>query len=208
MENEELNPENEHRVFKPTTLNSKKSNYTDETALDALKNGNREAFEWIYSKYYLQLCFYAEKMMESGETSQETEDIVQDVFMNLWTSRETLVVKVSMKSYLYGSVRNFCMNHIKHLNIRREYHDSVLAIIVEASDSSNPMTMMTAKETKLEIERAMDALPEADRKIITLAFQEERSYKDIAKEMGISENSVGSLLKRAKEKLKKQLVPS
>ena len=208
MEHEEPNTASEHRVFKPTNLNSKKSNYTNETALEALKSGDREAFGWIYCKFYLQLCFHAETMIECDETSKEAEDLVQDLFANLWASRETLVVKASLKSYLFGSIRNLCMNYIKHLNRRRDCHNSILAESSEASNSDNPLSMMMAKETKLAIERAMSVLPEQDRKILTLAFYEELSYKEIAEEMGISENSVGSLLQRAKEKLMKILIPS
>ena len=97
------------------------------------------------------------------------------------------------------------MNHSKHLKIMREYHDSILAESSEASERDNPISIITTEETKLEIERAMMILPETDRKIIDLFFFEDKSYKQIAEEMVISKNSVGSQLNRAQRKIRKIL---
>ena len=180
-------------------INPKKTNYSDDTALNALKSGDTKAFKWIYNKYYHLLCSYAERIIDSRDAPEEAENIVQDLFMKLWESRKTIVVTKSLNAYLNGSVRNSCLKHIEHLNVIREHQDSVLAESSAASDNDNPMSMLIAKETEHEIERAITALPEKYRQIIALMMQEELSYDQIAQKLGIPVGSVGPQLNRARK---------
>ena len=208
MANEELNPENESDDIKLTYLNSKKANYTDDTALIAMKSGNKQAFNWIYIKYYRPLCFFLEKK-ESGETecAETSEDIIQNLFLKLWESHKTIDVKISLKAYLYSCAHNSFMDYLDKLKVRRVYYDSLMADNSEASDANNPMAMLMAKETELELERAIKSLPAKYRQIIMLKI-ENLSYEEIADKIGIPINSIGPKLKRAKEKLLKTLNPT
>jgi RNA polymerase sigma-70 factor (ECF subfamily) len=175
--------------------------YTDDIATNALKNSDKKAFTWIYNKYFHQLCFYAEKIIDNKETA---EDIAQEVFMKLWGFREKIVVQLSLNAYLYGSVYNSCMNHIKRLNRRREYHENMMIENSQESEINNPMFMIISKETIHEIEQLIAALPELYSNIITLA-QGALSYEEIAQEMKIPVNSVGPILNRAKKMMSKNL---
>ena len=175
--------------------------YTDDIAIKALKNGNKKAFTWIFNKYFHQLCSYAEKIIENKETA---EDVVHDVCLNLWSFREKTVIQLSLNAYLYRSVYNSCMNHIKHLNRRREHNENMIAENSQESEIDNPMSMIISKETIHEIERLIAALPELYSNIITLV-QEGLSYEEIAQEMKIPVNSVGPILNRARKMLGKKL---
>jgi len=122
----------------------------------------------------------------------------------LWEIREKIEVQISLKAYLYGSVYNSCMNHIKRINIRREHHENMMAENSEESESNNPMFIIMSKETIQEIEQSIAALPEQYSNIITLS-QEELSYKEIAQAMNIPVNSVGPTLNKARKMLSKKL---
>lgn len=175
--------------------------FPDDRTIKALKNNEKKAFTWIYNTYFPQLRFYAEKIVENKETA---EDIVQEVFMKVWGAREKIAISLSLNAYLYGSVYNACMNHIKRLNRGREYHENMLSENHQEREINTPLSMMISKEMILEIEKLIAALPELYSNILTLA-QEELSYEEIAKKMKIPVNSVGPTLNRAKKILRKNL---
>ena len=176
--------------------------YTDDIAVQDLKNGDGKAFTRIYNKYLQQLHLYAVKIVEDMET---TEDIVHDLFTKLWENRGKIDITTSLKAYLYSSIRNNCLKHLEHINLRRNYHDSYLNENSEASESDNPETLLIAKEKESAKERALYALPEKYSKIAVLALIEELSYQEIAEKLNMPVNSVGPLLNRTRKMLMKIL---
>ena len=173
----------------------------DHNEIMSLKNGDAKEFSFIYDKYFKPLCIHAENMIECMDTA---EDIVQELFVKLWENREKIEITTSFKAYLYGSVRNACLKYIEHLNVRREYHD-VFVTENRDYDGNNPMSDLIAKETEQEIEQAIASLPKKHRSIINLIRHEEMSYEEIAKKLNLPIGSVGPLIMRAREKLKKLL---
>ena len=177
-----------------------KLNYTDDTAIKALKNGDEKsfAFEWIYNKYFRPLCLYAAKIIESRETA---DDIVHDLVTKFWENREKIDITDSLKAYLYWSVRNACLNHIAHTNVMREYEDVFLQENSEASDCDNPGCILEAKERKCSIYEVIGTLPKQCREVFLMRFEEGLQYNEIASRLGISMGSVKSQIYRAKTKL-------
>ena len=179
----------------------KKMNYSDDTAIKALNNGDGKAFTWIYNKYFHSLCCHAEKIVECLETAA---DIVQDLFVKLWENREKIDITTSLGAYLYGSIRNSCLKHIAHIHVQHEYHNS-FGDENSDYDSNNPMSILIAKETERAIEHAINALPEQYRQIIELMRLKEFSYEEIAEKLNIPVGSVGPQLNLARKKLMKSL---
>ena len=175
--------------------------YFDDTVLNKLKSGDRDAFTWIYNKYYLQLCFHAGKIINNGDIA---EDIVQNLFTKIWESRETMDVKISLKSYLYSSVRNFCLKHLEHIKVIQKYGNHLLHVNENNEflirDNNDPLAILISKERLREIENAIEALPVQCKKVIMLRI-EGLSYQEIAKKIGVSTSAVGVQINRAKEKL-------
>ena len=77
-----------------------------------LAKGDLKAFEMLYDEHYESLCHYAQGFVFDLDTSRE---IVQDVFVRIWEKRAALLGEESLKSYLYRSVHNQCLDHLKHL---------------------------------------------------------------------------------------------
>ncbi len=90
--------------------------------LSELSGSNGHVFENLFRQYYDDLCNYACSIIQNPD---ESEEVVQDVFLNLWDKRQKNNIHTSIKAYLYTSVRNHCLNRIKHQNVRHDYNDKL-----------------------------------------------------------------------------------
>ena len=89
-------------------LNSKKSKQeetllTDQDLWQKIRTGDRKAFASLFKNYYQQLYRFTGRIVRD---TQAAENIVQDLFVTIWTKRESLFIKSSLKSYLYTAVKN------------------------------------------------------------------------------------------------------
>ena len=83
-----------------------------------LKSGNQKVFSLVYASYYKPLCLFC----SSYVSSEEAEEIVQDLMMYVWEKRELLVEDLSLKSFLFTSVRNRALNSITRSHITRQVY--------------------------------------------------------------------------------------
>ena len=82
-------------------------NFTDEKVLfQEIKNGNDEAFEFLFNNYYPRLRGYAARFVTDREA---VRDIIQESFLRFWEKRD-LIEAVSISSLLFAMVRNACLN--------------------------------------------------------------------------------------------------
>jgi len=171
------------------------------------ETGDIKVFEELYIAHYESLCYYAQRFVLDLETSRE---IVQDVFVRIWEKRATLLGEESLKSYLYKSVRNKCLDYLKHLNIEYEYEKKRISEMQEpGSDSSNmedqPLDGLITEELRNAIQRAIENLPEKCREIFELSRYEGLKYREISEELKISVKTVETQMYRAIKSLKEQL---
>jgi RNA polymerase sigma-70 factor (ECF subfamily) len=172
--------------------------------LQALQHGDDKAMETLFRCYYKRLCTYANTLVND---SDESEEIVQQVFVQMWEKRETMEITTSVQSYLFRAVRNNSLNRIKHEKVRRIYADEVNAL----SGNSEPAATMTFQnELQMQIHSAIESLPEQCRLIFKLSRFEELKYAEIADQLGISvktvENQMGKALRIMRDKLKDYLL--
>ena len=96
--------------------------------LKRIKGNDRKAFEYMFRKYFDSLFGYANFYVGN---SQQAEDIVQDIFLKIWTIRARLSVKSSLKAYLFRSVHNKCIQYLRHREVEQA-HASKQAGLEEA----------------------------------------------------------------------------
>lgn len=165
-----------------------------------ISKGNEKTFEALFRTHYAALCGYAKKYLLELE---QAEEIVQDLFYNLWNKREALEIQTSIEAYLFRSVRNACLNAIKHQKVRENY-------AAQAQASNNPgghenRNPVEALELQEKIDQAINALPPERKKIFLLSRFEGKKYREIADELGLSvktvEAQMGSALKFLRENL-------
>ncbi|MBK6400073.1 MAG: RNA polymerase sigma-70 factor [Bacteroidetes bacterium] len=170
----------------------------------ALQNGDEKAMETLFRTYYQRLCNYANTILNDLD---ESEEVVQQMFVQLWEKREKMEITSSVQSYLFRSVRNTCLNKIKHSKVRQMHAEEVTAL----AQQSEPATETTFhNELQSQIQVAIESLPEQCRLVFKLSRFEELKYSEIAEQLGISvktvENHMGKALKIMRERLKDYLV--
>jgi RNA polymerase sigma-70 factor, ECF subfamily len=182
--------------------------FSDKELYIKIKEGNQDAFEFVFLRYYGDLCSYAQSIIHHKESSEE---IVQDVFVKLWELRETLDVNTSLKSYLYRTVHNFCLNKIDHWKVRDNYSKKVIseynpdALQFVPFSDDYPIANLIVKELEEKIKDSISALPEHCRDIFLLIRMKGLSYQEAANKLNISVNTVKTQMHRAVIKLKEML---
>ena len=88
-----------------------------------MKKGDREAFNALFLKYYSVLCAFGKYYV----SMEDAEEIVQDIMVWLWENREYQVVEISLRSYLFKSVKNKCLALIDKNQTKRRFCEHMLA---------------------------------------------------------------------------------
>jgi RNA polymerase sigma-70 factor, ECF subfamily len=170
--------------------------------LDKIKQGDPEAFEVIYKTYYSQLCKFVFKFVKSKDAS---EDLVQNVFLNIWKNHESLELRGEISSYLFTAVRNQALNYLKQQRTKSEYFEKN-----EYSDRENdlsPDQEYIISEIEKALEDSIEKLPEKCRLIYTMNRQLGLKYSQIAELLGISIKTVETQMYRAVKSIRKYLTP-
>ncbi len=165
-----------------------------------IKEGNIQAFESVFKSLYQPLCSYACALLKDPD---ESEEAVQQTFINIWEKKSQIEMTSSIKSYLYRSVKNECLNKIKHIKVRRMYQTEVEYTGEQSVDSSNEL--LISKELETGIVSAIGGLPEQCRIIFNMSRTDGKKYQEIADELGLSiktvENQIGKALRILRGKL-------
>lgn len=162
---------------------------------------NQKTFEGLFKQYFAPLSYYANKFVPDIETAKE---VVHDVFINFWEKRETMDLSKSLKSYLYTSVHNRCLNYIRD-NKKFDRSEYVLENTESESSWENSDVLIEA-EIKAKINETLQKLPEKCREIFVMSRFEGLKYQEIADKLSISvktvENQMSKALKIFRENLK------
>jgi len=151
------------------------------------------------------MCGFANKYVQDVH---EAEEIVQNCFVKFWENKTDLKVNSSLRSYLFSSVKNACLNQIKHLKVKEDYkiHNEKEIELFQYSVDDD----LEASELESKISKTISELPDARRQIFILSRYEGLKYKEIADKLKISiktvENQMGSALKYLKAELAEYIV--
>ncbi len=163
-----------------------------------LSQGNEQQFEQLFRTEYQNLVAYALRYLPDTD---EAEEKVQEVFVKLWENRQSLDIKGSVASYLYASVRNACLNDIKHRDVVQKHKEYILHVGSEIEEEESEEHRMISL-----LEEAISTLPDKCQQIFRLNKLEEKKYREIAEELDISvktvENQMGKALKLIREQMR------
>jgi len=172
----------------------------EEELIQRLSNHDRGAFEQIFKTYYADLCKFSVKYVRD---EQVAEEIVQEVFINIWERRSSLTITTSIKSYLFTAIRNRSFNYLK-LQLPKEQKKVDLEGL-GFLDEDNREQEMIMDELKEYVHTAIESLPNKCRIIFNLSRNAGMTYKEIAEELDLSvktvENQIGLALKKLRENL-------
>lgn len=166
------------------------------------EDGDRAAFEKIFKTYYNQLTGYAYTFVKCGE---QAEDIVQTVFLRIWSNKETWDPPGKVKPYLFTAVKNEALNEIRHKKIQDDSEEKILELFTELKSSSNTEKESDIKELRDTIRKEIDRLPLRCKEIFLLNRNSGLTYTEIADYLDISINTVNTQMGRALKMLRKNL---
>jgi RNA polymerase sigma-70 factor (family 1) len=175
------------------------TNYTelsDDELVAYLRQDKLNAFEEIYKRYWKRLYGAAYKRLRSKELCEE---IVQELFTNLWIKRQTLNIKTGLAAYLFASVSHYIIDYYRKEMIREKYREAFKVIHNNTDNSTEEAILLKDLSDTLETE--ISHLPDKCRSVYELSRKEHKSNKEIALYLGISEKTVENHLTRALKKL-------
>ncbi len=154
--------------------------------LAKIKEGDIKAFEELFRRYYSPLCWYAASMTREMDVAEE---IVEELFYNLWKRREEIKILKSIKSYLYGAVRREVFQYCEHQKVRNMYREKVLATQCKET-CCEPEESIEYKELERLINDTLRKLPERRRTIFKMHRVDGKKYSEIASLLSLSVKTV------------------
>lgn len=170
----------------------------------ALKQGNEKAFNILYKQYWKQVYNFCRLYLTNME---EAEEVVQDVFVRLWQSRDFLRENDNFKGLLFIISRNLVFNQTRK-SFNHDFYTLSLLEALENMPEENSYDIekeLEAKDLSAYIDLLIAELPPQRQKIFHLSRKEHKSYKEIADLMHLSEKTVEHQVSEALKFLRKHI---
>lgn len=171
----------------------------DLNKIEAIKSGDLKEFEKLFREFYKPLLIYANRFIQDGA---EAEEIVQNLFFNLWKNKETLNINISVSSYLYSAVRNNSFQYLKREKIKSKYEQYLK---YNSAESTQPIEQIKYNELHNRLYQVMNDLPERCQEIFKLNRFKGLKYQEIADQLEISIKTVEANMSKALKHLRKNL---
>ncbi len=180
--------------------------YTNDQLLKAIRNGEEKAFEQLFVAYYAPLCRFVWRYIYSEVMSEE---LVQEVFIQVWENRKRLITGGSLRAYLYRAAKNKMLDHVKHQRVVRRHREEMMAAMNEEDfmvhNGSDESGQDVSDEFMSQVRRAVEELPKRARQVYELHQRDGLTYQEIAMVMEISPKTVESQMSRALKFLRDRL---
>lgn len=170
----------------------------EDSFIERINQKQRSAYHELFREYYQSLVMFAMRYVnEQGEA----EDIVQDLFVAVWEKNEKFHSYLSFRAFLYTSVRNTCLNRIKHRKVEEKYVDYSIRHIEE---NQNEEYNMLEEELYRQLFQVIDELPPRCREVFLLHLDGKKN-EEIATKLRITLLTVKTQKKKALRYLRERL---
>ncbi len=180
------------------------------TIISQIRKGDRTAFDELCRRYYAMLVSYARLFLKDDWA----EDVVQDVFYNVWQHRERLDEANSLYKYLMKSVYNRSINYLDKMHraddYRSYYQERIAGVgsFYYSPDNSPIIRKLYSDDLRQSLNAAIESLPPKCREVFRLSYIEDKTNREISDLLGISqstvENHMYTALKQLRNKLSKE----
>lgn len=169
----------------------------DHELIERIDNGDKDAFDILFKKYYKPLKLYISSL---SKDSYLAEDIVQEVFVNIWLNRGNLNVKKSVKGYLFWvSYTSFIDHYRKTKNRLNLFQDIKEKAIRDALPVDTEVMDLKIKK----LQQIIETLPPICKNVLELNKINGLKYDEIAVKLNISKKTVESHMRAAFKKIRK-----
>jgi len=174
-------------------------NISDYELVRKLHEDDVEAFDQIFKRYGDRLYGFAFKYLKSKE---ETEGLVQDVFLKIWENRKKLKKESSLKSYLFTIAYHNICHLFRKKQIFLKYIEESKVVETKTIDLEKQLEYQA---TLSQVDKLIDQLPGKQKEVFIKSRKEGKSTSEIAKEMNLSPGTVDNYISTALKLLRKQI---
>lgn len=160
-----------------------------------------KAFQELFDSYCHKLKWHAFHIIKSEFWAEE---VVQDVFTNLWAARESLAEIENPGAYLHKMTGNRCLDRIRRHRLEMEMQ-YIASAVVHGGSSAFQEGQYDLQLIKLYIKEAIDVLPEQRRLIYLLQQEEGLNYQQIADRLQLSRNTVRNQMSKSLQAIRSHL---
>lgn len=165
-----------------------------------INKGDKSAYEQLFFKYYSDLCRLALGIVRSRNAA---EDVVQNVFLNIWKNHKQWTINISMRAYLYRAVKNRAINFNKKQQNHRQTREKYLRLLKKSERETVTTEPDDNQKIVTKIWKAVEELPKKRRLVFILHRKHGLAYKEISQVMGISRKTVENHMGLALKQLRK-----
>ncbi|WP_461075926.1 RNA polymerase sigma-70 factor [Spirosoma flavus] len=191
------NPENRLRPLHPTDANVSIVD-NEHIVRKAFENSPEQGFETLFRLYYRPLCSHALRFVYTREVA---EDLVGEVFYQLWKTGGYVAVQHTYRTYLYAAVRHRAYNYLRD-ELTGNRTPVSLDNVPELLLSETPQTLVEYDETYQRLEKTIQELPPQCQRIFLMSRFENRKNQEIADELGLALKTVEAHMARALKQLR------
>jgi RNA polymerase sigma-70 factor, ECF subfamily len=177
---------------------------TEQHLVQRARKGDQEAFAALVTEHQRYVYNLALRVLKNEE---EALDLAQETFVRAWTALPNFRGQSQFRTWLYRIATNLCYNRLP--NLRRSLSDLGDDIIAELPETDlafdNPAHGLESRELRTHLHHAIDGLDENYRLLISLRYQNEMSYEEIAQMLNLPLGTVKTGLFRAREQLRRAL---
>ena len=176
------------------------SEFTDSELVVLLKNRDHAAFSEIYNRYAVLIFYKINQMIRDEEASK---DLIQDLFVALWDKPELIQETNNLSGYLYVIGRNRVLKFIQRNKLK---NDHISCLAKYASEVSlETLQNLDERELKTIVQREIDNLPAKMKVIFEMSRRDDLSHAEIAKKLGLSDQTVKKQINNALKVLRAKL---
>lgn len=176
-------------------------NVGDEELLSQIAQGDRQAFSRLYLKYQPRLVSYCARLLKDDVA--QAADIVDDALFDVWRGADKFEGKSKASTWIYSIARNKLISWLRKTS-EVTLDDDALMLAMEDS-APNPEEIRIEEDIKDQLLRMMNHLTDEHRDVLKLTYFEDKSVKEVADILKISENTVKTRMFYARKRLGQML---
>lgn len=173
------------------------SKLSDEMLMELISNGDQQAFSHLYLRYQPRLVKYCARVLR--DDLAQAADLVDEAMFDVWRSAENFAGRSKVSTWIYSIARNKVVSWLRKTSELTLDDESILDAMIDPA--ANPHEELALDDMKQQLLRLMDQLTEEHREVIKLTYFEDKSVKEVAEMLAISENTVKTRMFYARKRL-------
>jgi len=173
--------------------------YDEKSILISVAQGDEVAFEILFNQYKNKILFFAWKFLQS---ESKAEDVLQEIFIKVWTCREQLPDVRNFSTWLNAITRNYLFNALRRLATEEAFIKELSSIPTQQNDAIDDMAV---DELQLALQCAVSTLSPQQRRIFELSRVEGLKHEQIAEKLNISRETVKKHMTDALQRIRMQM---